>query len=387
MSLIEVNNKKSIKEFHKLAKKIYKNDPYWVCPMEKEIENIFDPESNPEFKNGDAKRWILYNEEGESIGRIAAFYNEKKARVYEQKTGGCGFFECINNQKAANMLFDEAKQWLQAKGMEAMNAPVNFGENDSHWGLLVDGFMQQGIGMPYHHPYYKELFEQYGFKNFFEQYSYHKDLTNVNSFPERFEKISTRLANRPGYHFEHLNLNNLEKYIHDLVYIYNSAWKDFKEDYTEMDPNEIRKSFKNAKAIIDESLIWFAYHNNEPIAFFILFPDFHQIQKHLNGKLNLIGILKFLYYKHTRKINRIRALVAGVSPNYRNTGIESAIFKHLFNVFKRKPNYKELELSWVGDYNPKMRSIYEAIGAKHVKTHITYRFLFNEKIPFKRFME
>ena len=69
-----------------------------------------------------------------------------------------------------------AKNWLASNGMEAMDGPVNFGENDNNWGLLVDGFMQQGYGMPYNKKYYREFFEDYGFKNYFEQYSYHREV-------------------------------------------------------------------------------------------------------------------------------------------------------------------------------------------------------------------
>ncbi|MCB0801240.1 MAG: hypothetical protein KDB91_12115, partial [Bacteroidales bacterium] len=51
-------------------------------------------------------------------------------------------------------------------------------------------------------------------------------------------------------------------------------------------------------------------------------------------------------------------------------------------VFRRKRFYKELELSWVGDFNPKMISIYEAIGAHKAKTHLTMRYMIDDALPF-----
>ena len=86
-------------------------------------------------------------------------------------------------------------------------------------------------------------------------------------------------------------------------------------------------------------------------------------------------------------MTRVRGIVAGVIPKYQNSGIESAIFKHFFEVFKKKTYYKELELSWVGDYNPKMISIYEAMGMKYAKTHITYRYLFDPNAEFIRYKD
>ena len=149
--------------------------------------------------------------------------------------------------------------------------------------LLVDGFMQQGFGMPYHKKYYRNFFEEYGFKNYFEQYSYHRDIrgdgNKIVQFPERIMKIAEWLSKRPGYSFRHFEFRNKEKYVKDIVEIYNSTWSVFKEDFTPLDPEFLNESFEKAKAIIDEELIWFAYYNDKPIAFFILFPDLNQILK------------------------------------------------------------------------------------------------------------
>jgi hypothetical protein len=117
-----------------------------------------------------------------------------------------------------------------------------------------------------------------------------------------------------------------------------------------------------------------------------MYPDINQILKHLNGKSHLLNKLRFLYYMKSRKITRVRATVAGVVPKYRNSGIESGIFKHLTRTFKKKYWLTEIELSWVGDFNPKMRSMYEAVGGELAKKHHTYRYLFDRSAEFERFM-
>jgi GNAT superfamily N-acetyltransferase len=375
------------REFVDFPRKLYHNDPNWVCPLDSEIEGIFNPEINRSFKNGVATRWILVDNSGDIIGRIAAFIDEIRSKVYRQKTGGLGFFEVVENQKAANLLFDTAREWLVSKGIEAIDGPINFGENDSHWGLLVDGFMQQAYGLPYNKRYYREYFEEYGFKNYFEQYSYHKDIAAVEVFPERFMKIADWISKKPGYSFEHFDYKKIDKFADDMVDIYNSTWSKFKEDFTPIEPSSIKATFEKSRAFLDEELVWFAYHESKPVAFFVLLPDLNQILKHLNGKLSLINKLRFVYYKRSKTITRMRAVVAGVNPSYQNTGIESAIFKQLYHVFKRKPHYTELELSWVGDFNPKMISIYEAIGAERMKIHITYRYLVDRKEVFVRYKD
>ncbi len=381
-SILKVENQKHAHQFLDVAREIYKNDSNWVCPLDFEIEGIFDPSKNKFFQHGEASRWILLDKNKKYLGRIAAFINENKVNQWEQATGGIGFFECVNNQIAANKLFDTTKKWLIERDIKAMDGPINFGENFNHWGLLVDGFSQQAYGMPYHHQYYKELFENYGFKVFFKQYTYHLDITIP--FPERFWRIAERVVNKPDIECLHFNYANKKKFLNDLVEIYNDTWQTVKKDATAIDYKELDTMLSEAKDIIEEKFIWFVYKNNEPAAFFIMFPDVNQILKHLNGKLNFINKLKFAYYKWTKTITRSRVLVMGVKPQFQRMGLESAIFYQLKKVFDGMPHYNEIELSWVGDYNPRMIKLFENTGAKHKKTHITYRFLFDKNAKFER---
>ena len=391
MHLSEVRTPREKREFLDFPKRLYSGDPNWVCILDSELEAIFDPEKNYLFRKGNAIRWILRDDNNTTIGRIAAFYNSTKSSVYRQPTGGIGFFEVIEEKEAAFILFDTGKNWLAMNGMEAMDGPVNFGENDNNWGLLVEGFIQQGFGMPYHKKYYRDFFESYGFRNYYEQYSYHRVVRNnkgeIEEFPPRIMKIAEWLSKRPGYTFRHLKLSEKEKFVSDLVDIYNSAWQIFKEDFTPLDPDLLNASFEKAKAVIDEEIIWFAYFNEKPIAFFILLPDLNQIIKHFNGRMHIWNMLRFVWYKTTHKMTRMRAVVGGVNPSYQNSGVESAIFFHLYQVFRHKPWYKELELSWVGDFNPKMIAIYEALGAHKAKMHITYRYMINDKLEFIRYKD
>lgn len=391
MRTVEVKTPKDLREFIDFPKRLYFDDPYWVCQLDYELKTIFDPGKNYLFKRGEASRWILRDNNGKTTGRIAAFYDRQRAAAYGQPTGGIGFFEVIDNRDAAFMLFDAARLWLASKGMEAFDGPVNFGENSNNWGLLVDGFMQQGFGMPYHKKYYRAFFEDYGFRNYFEQYSYHREVRNKDNeivqFPLRIMKIAEWLSKRQGYSFHHFEFREKDRFINDLVEVYNSAWSVFREDFVPLDPEMLEATFQRAKFIIDEELIWFAYFNDKPIAFFILVPDLNQIIKSFKGELNFWNIIRFVWQKTMHRMTRIRALAGGVNPAHQNSGVESAIFYHVYEVFKRKPWYRELELSWVGDFNPKMIAIYEALGAQKAKTHITYRYLINDKLNFVRYKD
>lgn len=374
MNIVPVKSNKDKRAFLDVVERIYAMDPHYIRPLDVQVEAVFDPASNDFFKHGRAKRFLLQDETGTTLGRVAAFVNEKKAYGFAQPTGGMGFFECIDNRDAAFLLFDAAKEWLMGEGMEAMDGPINFGENDNFWGLLIEGFTSPAFGMQYNPPYYQGFFEDYGFHKYFEQVTNHLDL--AKPFPERFWTIASRVVSRPDYSFKHFTLKETEKYVADFVEVYNDAWQ-YHENFTPMDPDTLRKSLKEAASFMDEEFIWYVYHKEEPIAFFVMFPDVNQIVRHFRGKMNFFNKLRFVYYKWRHEMTRARVVIMGVKPRYQRLGIESGIFYHLREVVARKPWYKELELSWVGDFNPKMRALHESMGADLGKRHITYRFIFD----------
>lgn len=372
MTIAEVKSQKDQQDFLDLARIIYADDANFICPLDQDIEATFHPETNSFYQHGSCIRWVLRANTGELIGRIAAFINDKKAYQHDIPTGGIGYFECINDQKAANLLFDTAKKWLSDKGMKAMDGPINFGENDTFWGLLVEGFTPPSFGMNYHKPYYHALFTTYGFEKEYEQITNHLDLRKP--FPERFSKIAEWVAGKEGYRFEHLKVSEFDRFADDFMEIYNDAWQGF-ENFVPLNKEVVMDSFRKMKLIMDEKLIWFAYVNNEPASFVVILPDANQLIKTFNGKLGLWEKLKFVYTKW-KGVNRMRAVVMGTKIAFQKHGLESALFIKLKHYVIPKNQYHELELSWVGDFNDKMISIHQATGATFGKRHLTMRKVF-----------
>ncbi|WP_159521962.1 GNAT family N-acetyltransferase [Sunxiuqinia indica] len=382
MQLIEVTDKKLIHAFHQLPYSIYKHDKNWVAPLRMMIEDIFNPEKNNTLKKGKACRWVAYKA-GKPVGRIAAFHSSNYAHQFDQPTGGVGFFECVDEQEVADALFNVSKEWLTAEGMEAMDGPINIGENFFHWGLLVEGFIPQTFGMNYNPDYYQKLWSNYGFETYYRQFSYHLNITSPD-LPERFWKIAAWMAKKPGYTFENFTFKNQETYIRDFINIYDQAWSKH-DNYKPIDPQDLRDMINQSKLILEEEFIWFVYKEGVPIGFFMMIPDANQLIKYFpSGKMNLFKLLRLYYLKRKKVINRCRVIVMGVIPKFQKSGIESAIFYQLRQVLLRKDWYNEMELSWVGDFNPKMISIFEAVGGKKAITHLTLRYLFDREKEFKR---
>ena len=373
MTIVEVTDKGSAKKFLELPRKLYKNDGNFISPLDKDIEAVSDPSLNNFHSHGIIKRWIALDDGDKTVGRIAAFINHQKNKNPDLIIGGIGFFESINDEATAFALLDTAKQWLQQNNAKAMDGPINFGENDKYWGLLVEGFVPPSMGMNYNPPYYKMLFEKYGFVKQYDQYT---NVINVlKPFPERFSKIADWIANKPDYTFIHFENKRFQKFAKDFQEIYNDAWSEF-EDFTPIELDTLKQSFREMKPIVDEKIIWFAYFHDEPIAFILALPDINVLLRSFKGKLNLWNKIRFFLKLKTTTIDRIRFIVMGCKTKFQNKGIESGLIKKLQIEVLPRNTIKEAELAWVGDWNTKMIAVHEATGATREKVHRTYRYTF-----------
>jgi len=379
----EVNDQKRERAFMYVPRSLYAGDNAWVCPLDEDIKNIFDRRRNPLFKNGDARKWILISQSrGQIIGRIAAFYNTVKATKHKVPTGGVGFFECIDDQRAANLLFDTAKAWLMENGLEAMEGPVNFGENDRFWGLQIEGFTQPAYGMPYNKTYYQHLFEDYGFVCQYEQISRILDISNP--LPERFTRIAEWVANKPQVEIAFGSRKKPEVFARVMQEVYNDAWKQT-EFFTPITDDQVHEMVKTFRHVIIDPLIPYAMINDEPAAFIVALPDLNQIFKPFNGKFPLWRKLQFLlrsrnqfqWYLKKGILDRGRVIAMGVKEKYRKYGMESAMMIPAI-IKAREMGFKEMELSWVGDFNIGMNRLHEATGSMQARKHITYLYEFDQ---------
>lgn len=377
MRMHEVKTDADKQKFLQVAQDIYKDDPNWIRPLDKDINEVFDLAKNKFFKRGECGRWLLIDKKGNAIGRIAAFVNRQYKQ--DQPTGGIGFFECINDQASANFMLDHCKSWLKERGMEAMDGPINFGERDKWWGLLVEGFYEPLYCMNYNPPYYQQLFENYGFQSYFNQICFAMKVNHRldNKFYERHAIISTD----PNYSSKHIRKDQLEQFAKDFTYVYNKAWAGHGGGKS-LEEKTVIKMFKTMKPIMDEKITWFAYYKGEPIAMWVNLPDLNQYFKYLNGSFDLLSKIKFLLIKRFGKCSRFVGLVFGIIPEFQGKGVDRYLIIEGANVIQPMHKYEDYEMQWIGDFNPKMINIAESLGTHRSRKLRTYRYLFDRNKPF-----
>lgn len=365
--LREVRNKRDVEAFHLVQDIVYQGDPEFIKPIIQDIEDIFDPKKNDYFNGGEAQRFILYRDE-EPIGRTAVFFNTKPNG---QRIGGMGFFECLPQKDAAFKLFDTCRDWLLARELQYMDGPVNFGDRDSFWGLLISSKSYPSYRENYHPRYYKQFFEEYGFVTEIEQSTY--EITHSLFDYDRFNTLAGRVRSNPAYEFKFMDYGQVEKFATDFVEIYNKAWS-FHEDFKPLTLDRIRKLLKTFKPVMPPELAVFAYAHGKPAGFYVNILEINQVLKDFNGKLGWWNGLRLLWRR--RKINKARGIIFGVIPEFHNLGLESGmIMKFREGILKHK-QLAINELAWIGDFNRKMFGLLEKLGAVQTKTHVTYRKFF-----------
>jgi hypothetical protein len=366
-----VNNSADIRDFHRVLDVVYAKDPVFVHYIENDVEDVFSPEKNKLFNKGwQVQRWVA-KKGSEPVGRIAAF-----CRIVEKDSmgnaiiadkGGIGFFDCVQDDITAAQLFDTAENWLYQKGVGDIQAPINFGDRDSFWGLRIEGTTAPSYRENYHPAYYRQWFLSKGYEVEIEQFTY--DIIEEKFNFERFSKIAERVTATGKYTFEFLDYNQLEKFTTDFVTIYNKAWS-FHEDFEPLTNEALLKRFKSIKPAMPKEFAVFAYDQGEPIGLFISILELNLLFKSFKGKLGLWQ--KILFMLQRNSIRKAKGIVFGIIPSHHNLGIETGMIIKFHQGLRALNRVDSMELSWIGDFNPKMISMLQSLGAYKTKTHHTF---------------
>jgi len=378
---VKVRTDRHADAFYELPFRIYRDYPNWMPPFRFEIENIFDPAKNNFFDMGSCERYLVRSGD-RIVGRFAVMNTPERDRVLDPPMGGIGFIEMENDPGLARAIIDFARRWHLERGYKAMRGPINFGENDTYWGLLVENFDEPNIyGMWYHPPYYQKLLEQTGAKKMDDHWSYKRFFDDP--LPERMVKITNRIESRDEVELRPIDRNSLYRDAEYMRRIYNDAWSnqdisERSEMFTELTEGTVRRMVDKLKPIMIRESVLLAFVNGEPASFIVCIPDLNEISKETGGRLRWWHYPKLLWFK--RRAKRLRTLVYGTRPKFRKMGLEALTFtRGIQYTHEAAPTLEYLEGAWVSEKNWLMQRSLEALGCHHHKTHRTYKWIFDDR--------
>ena len=372
--IAKITTPAEVDHFHKLSFTIHQDNPAWMPPLRGEVEKIFDPQKNNFFKKGECERYLVYNGK-QVVGRFAVMNNPEKDNLLDPPMGGLGFIDFFEEETIFQTLLDFARTWHIKRGYKAMRGPINFAENDTFWGLLVENYEEPPIyGMYYHPPYYKKIIEETGAVKLDDHLTYAFHFSE--DLPERLVRISERIKQKPGIEIRTVDPKNLRRDATYIRQIYNKAWanqsiKEREGEFTELTEETIQQMVSDLKPILIKEAVPLLFVDDQPASFIVSVPNLNELSQKTGGKLQWWNLWRLLFFK--KKVKRLRVLALGTVPEYRNRGLEALGFVEGIRwVREAYPNLELLEGAWVSEKNWLMRRSLEALGCYRFKTHRTY---------------
>lgn len=366
IEIFSVSSKSDLKKFLKFPWLIYKDNPHWVPPLLYDIKKVLNKKKNPFFNHADIELFLAVKD-GSVVGRIAAVKNDLHNKEHNDKVGFFGFFECINDQKVADKLFDTAAQWISEKGLNAMRGPANPSVNDVY-GLLIDGFDDQPrILMPYNPKYYMDLMDNYGFQKAKDLYAWKisKEKMETNDKIKRVADIALKRSNatiRP------LNMKNFNNELEKVKFVYNKAWEP-NWGFVPLTDEEIDALAADLKPLVDPNLVLFLEIENKTVGFALTMPDYNFIFKEMNGRLLPFNFIKL--FTKRKLIPWARILILGVIPEFQKRGLDAALYYEIM-VRAEKRNIVRGEASWILEDNDMMNRGAETMRGDLYKKYRIY---------------
>jgi hypothetical protein len=379
LSVRPISSEAEEQAFLRMPWTVYRDDPNWVPPLWREHVRFFDPQYNVELKHMDMVKMVAWRGD-RPVGTIIPFINHAYNDYQETNAAWFGQFELLNDREAGHALLAAAEAFAREKGAAELIGPGTYGTN-SEIGMLIDGFdTPPMIMMPHGRPYYQEILTSYGgFEQAMDLYAYHFDGNEwggrkADNLPEKLTRIVKKLEQRQRFTLREVNMRRLDEEAELVKKVYNSAWSK-NWGFVPMNDEEIEHTVADLKDILDPKVAVIAEVDGEAVGFGLPLPNIYEPLRKVQckpGQPYWWQLLKLLWYWKVIGVHGIRAWGMGVIEEYRNSGIDAAMYYHMIkNGIQR--GYLDIEMSWILANNEMMNRGVEMMGAEIYKTYRVYR--------------
>ena len=366
MNITQVKTKRDLDLFINLPYLLYIKDPVWVPPLRDEQRGQFDHVRNPLLDHCDYALFLLF-QNGEATGRVAAFIDRLAVEAWGESIGLFGYYECPDDTHASKLLLDTAREWLVERGMKQLRGPWSFVSQE--WGSVVEGYTPSPVVMaPYNPPYYNDQFTAYGLAKAKDLLVYVADVKDGYQVPGRILTLTDRVAERYKVHLRQLDMKKFDQEVETIIDLSNQSLMN-NWGYSPVTEAEVRAMAHDLRPIIHPKAVLFAEDEKDrPVGFAIAIPDVNVILKGLHGRLFPIGWAKMLW--QLPRLQQYRMFALGVIPEYHGMGIDSLIYRALYEACF-SPAIR-VEINYVLEDNYPMNNAILKLGAKPLRRYRVY---------------
>jgi GNAT superfamily N-acetyltransferase len=359
-----VESRRERRQFLELPWQINRGDPQWIPPLRLNQEELVGYRHHPFYADAEGQTFLALKD-SQPVGRVLALVNHAHNRFHKENRGFFGFFESIDEQEVASGLFDAARAWLSARGIEAIRGPMNPSMNHE-CGLLIEGFDTPPFFMMTHNlPYYQRLIENYGFRKVDDMVAFWGHVTMLEKLDQKLAFIVNECRSRFKINLRPLNRKKFHEDVRLFLNIYNQSlvgtW-----GFVPLSDAEVTHMAASLRYLIAPELTTIAEIDGQPVGAMFSLLDYNPRIKQIDGRLFPFGFLRLIWNK--RAIKRVRLLSTNVVPEYQKWGLGLVLAAGIVPAVKAW-GIEEAEFSWVLESNKLSFGTLKRGGAKITKRY------------------
>ncbi len=360
-----------LKEFIEFPNRLYKGNKCFVPKMYTDEMTTLDPKKNPAFEFCEAACFLAIDDEGKTVGRVAAIVNNKANEIWKHDEVRFGWIDFIDNPDVSKALIDKVVEFGKQRGMTRISGPLGFTDFDPE-GMLVEGFDQLcTMVLIYNYPYYPRHMEAMGFTKEVDWLEYKIYLPE--KVPEKISRIARIIERRGEFHLLKVTRNMIrqENYGQKIFKLINDAYSGL-YNFTPLTPKMIDGYVDQYLGVVNLDYVTLVVDNDgELAAVGITIPSIVNALQSCGGKLLPFGWSKILNSMYGKHEERVEMMLIGVRPEDANKGLISLIFDDLLRRYIKR-GFKWAETNAELESNKAMSSIWGMFDYDQTKRRRIY---------------
>lgn len=267
-------NRDFFADFVSFGNRIYQNIPegkYRLKDTLSDFENLFG--TSAAFDNNNHwKAYLAVDEDGEILCRLIVADAKKSALSFCP----CGWFETVNQNVAAGILFERAQAWAKTRGKSLLRGPIQ-GNFFLSYRIQIPRSLKNPsfapvYGEPIYPGYYHEIFTACGFR---KEGHWQSVKVSFQSGQKNCQEIVERFQNNHLAHEIKARSVDLSDWKAELQRIHQLFIKSYAQmaDYMPISFEEFEASYRDFHQLIHQDLVFFLETKGEAFAFVVAYFD------------------------------------------------------------------------------------------------------------------
>lgn len=346
---------------------LYQQTPQWVPSLRMEMRKIFKP-SYAFYGYGEAAFFLVKDDQGKVIGRLAAANNHRYNNFHGTKTAFFYYFEAENDPAIAEGLFARGFEWAKSQGLTHILGPKGFTVLDG-FGMLVKGFEHRpAFGQPYNPAYYPSLAEGLGFMKVKDIYT--GCISRDTRFPEKVLKAAPLVEKKVGFHAPELKTKAaLKQIIQDFKRLYNDSLA-VPAGNAPLTDEDLETMVSQLLWIADPHLVKLIYKDGEAVGWLLGYPDIGHALQRCKGRLFPFGWLQIML--EAKRTHWIDLNGIGIIKEYQRLGGTAILYNEIYKSVTNFKQYDYVELLQMREENINILLEADSFEIDFHKTHRLY---------------